>query len=282
MSVAERAFATKAALTEWVVKNRNGPVLLLDSDLLLLDSVDDIINQLNTKSLILVPARHPWVNWRKSAQFGLFSAGFLAANTGALPGLQAWKLMCFTACTASRLGGIYYEQKYLDYLVTVDRLCILKDSGINVSQTLLKLLAPKKIANGRWVLNDGTPLRIYHCSRSTDDRLELAELKRAYNRMGVEQLGISVPAMQQREVRIGNRFGFAALTRFMRIGILLDRLALLLSRFSLNLIIFHRVFTLSDHSLGTRFLETFSKRRSLIASLTSEKSQENEASTERD
>ena len=171
---------------------------------------------------------------------------------------------------ATKLGGLYYEQKYLDYFISVNGLCILRDPGINVSQTLLNLLKPEKNDDASWVLKDGTPLRVYHYSRSTDDRLELARQKQDYNRAGMEKLGMPMANIPHREVQVGNRIGLATLTRILRVGGFLDQLALHLSRFSKGLITIHRVFTLNEHSLRKRFVETFKERHILLETLKSQ------------
>ena len=171
---------------------------------------------------------------------------------------------------ATKLGSLYYEQKYLDYFISVNGLYILSDPGINVSQTLLNLLQPRKNEDESWALKDGTPLRVYHCSRSTDDRLELARLKRDYNHAGMEKIGMPMTNVPHRKVQVGTRIGLAALTRILRIGGFLDQLALHLGRFSKGLITIHRVLTLNEHSLRKRFVETFKERHILLKTLKSQ------------
>jgi hypothetical protein len=267
MSVPERAFASKSALVAWAVENREHPVLLLDSDLLFLSRIDDVIDCLQSHPLLLVPGRHPWDAWRKSANFGLFSAGIIGVAPAARAMTRAWRAMCFEACMATSLSGLYYEQKYLDYFVSVDGLKILNDPGINVSQTLLKLLAPQRLANGAWQVGDGTALRIYHASRSTDEEFELARIKADYNRRGLAAFGLSDTQRVPREQRTGNRIGLASFARALRIGSMLEGFAGALDRSSRGLITLHRVLTLHDHTLATRIKETFTRRRQLQATL---------------
>jgi hypothetical protein len=266
MSVPERAFASKSALVSWAVETRDKPTLLLDSDLLFLGPIDDIVEKLTGQGLLLVPGRHPWRDWKKTAQFGLFSAGVIGVGPGALPMARAWRAMCFDTCIASPFSGTYYEQKYLDYFVSEPSLEILNDSGINVSQTLLKLLAPRKDADGAWRVADGTALRIYHSSRSTNEEMELARLKSDYNRRGLAAFGLEQSAGAPREAKLGNKIGLAALIRLLRIGGALERVARLLDSSTRRLIMIHRVVTLHDHSLGTRMAEV-RRRHKLHAEL---------------
>ena len=260
MSVPERAFASKSALVAWAVETRGHPVLLLDSDLLFLSRIDDIIEMLRSHPLLLVPGRHPWDAWRKTANFGLFSAGIVGVTPKAVPMARSWRAMCFEACMATSLSGLYYEQKYLDYFVSVDGLKILNDPGINVSQTLLKLLGPRRAGNGAWMVGEKTMLRIYHASRSTDDEFELARMKADYNRRGIATLGLGEGRSGPREQRTGNRIGFAALVRALGIGGALEGVANFMDRMSRGLITLHRVLTLHDHTLAARFRELRRKR----------------------
>ncbi len=266
MSVPERAFASKSALITWAVETRNKPTLLLDSDLLFLAPFDDIIERLQTRGLLLVPGRHPWRDWKKTAQFGLFSAGVIGVGPDALQMARAWRAMCFDTCIASPFSGTYYEQKYLNYFVSEPSLEILNDPGINVSQTLLKLLLPRKDSDGNWRVADGTALRIYHSSRSTNEGVELTRLKSDYNQRGLTAFGLEQSGSAPREAKLGNRIGLAALVRFLRIGGGLEGLARLLDDLSRWMIATHRVVTLHDHTLRERIAET-GRRRVLHAAL---------------
>jgi len=266
MSVPERAFASKSALVAWAVESRNKPTLLLDSDLLFLGPIDDILERMQQQGLLLVPGRHPWRDWRKTAQFGLFSAGVIGVGSVALPMARAWRAMCFESCIASPFSGTYYEQKYLNYFVSEPSLEILNDSGINVSQTLLKILTPRKDADGSWRVSDGTTLRIYHSSRSTDEGMELARLKSDYNRRGLAAFGLDQSGSAPREAKLGNKIGLAALIRLLRVGGGLEGLARMLDGLTRRLITAHRVITLHDHSLGARMAE-LRRRQELHAAL---------------
>ncbi len=266
MSVPERAFASKSALSAWAVETRGRPMLLLDSDLLFLAAIDDVIETLNAHSLMLVPGRHPWRDWRKTAQFGLFSAGVIGVGPGGLDAAKAWRAMCFEACIASPFSDTYYEQKYLDFFVSDPGLKILNDPGINVSQTLLGILTPEKGEDGAWRVAGGAPLRMYHASRSTDESMELARLKADYNKRGLEAFGLAGTTEGPREERTGNRIGFATFVRWIRVGGLLESLARGLDGLNRRLILWHRVLTLNDHSLGERIAEA-RQRHKLHAAL---------------
>ncbi len=266
MSVPERAFASKSALVAWAVETRNRPVLLLDSDLLFLARTDDMIESLQHHPLLLVPGRHPWDAWRKTANFGLFSAGIIGVAPSAVSMARSWRAMCFEACMATSLSGLYYEQKYLDYFVSVDGLKIFNDPGINVSQTLLKLLGPRRNEDGSWQVTGGTPLRIYHASRSTDEEFELAKIKVEYNRRGLAAFGLA-EKLAPREQKTGSRVGLAALVRLVRIGSGLEGISNLLDRMSRGLITLHRVLTLNDGTLRARIHEAYRVRSRLQTSL---------------
>lgn len=167
---------------------------------------------------------------------------------------------------ATSLSGLYYEQKYLDYFISVDGLKIFNDPGINVSQTLLKLLAPRRSEDGAWQVGDGTSLRIYHASRSTDEEVELARMKADYNRRGLAAFGLA-EKRAPREQKTGNRVGLAALARILRIGSTLEGVSNLLDRMSRGLITLHRVLTLHDSTLHARIYEAYTQRSRLQAAL---------------
>ncbi len=266
MTMPERAFATKSALAVWTLETQRSPILLLDSDLLFLSKIDDIVESLTSHAMLLVPGRHPWQHWRKTAKFGLFSAGIIGFSPDAIAAVRAWRAMCFEACMAMPFANLYYEQKYLNYFVSQSGLRILDDTGINVSQTLMKLLAPRRNPDGAWVVGDDTPLRIYHASRSTDEDLELARIKVDYNKRGLDLLGMSERA-GPREQKAGGGIGFAAIVRMLRIGSLLDALSSGLESLSRWLVTAHRVLTLPDHSLRERVAQAGASRRRLLSEL---------------
>lgn len=272
MTRPERAFATKAALAVWALEQGHEGVMVLDSDLLFEEPIPDLITDCLENQVLLVAARHNLRHWRKSNTFGLFSAGIVGFAAAGLRAARIWKAQAFDECRALPVDGLYNEQKYLDYLVGSFDVSIVRDIGINVSPSTLKLVNPRQNAQGRWEADDGTPIRVFHYSRSADSNLPFARSKVDLNRRGLEKLkaGLPVASMAERMAVKAPPFSLARIVRLMRLGAAWDALPVLLARLSRVMFTLHRVLTLPDLTLPERWDQAFRRKQALHLKLEDE------------
>lgn len=263
MTRPERAFASKPALIEWVLANRADAVILLDSDLLFLERVDDLLAQLAHHRIVLMPGRHPLRNWSKARDHGLFSAGIIGLTKAALQPVREWKALCFETCTAMPLTGQYYEQTYLDMFAGLPGAAIVHDDGVNVSQTILARLAPRQ-SGDRWLVGGGTPLRVYHASRSSNTSFPLYQAKERLNTEGLAHLGI---ATSRPRGELGRQSLLGRFVRAVHLGRVADRTLKSLPVFARWLMESWRLITVSDRPLDERLLRARRDKRLLMASL---------------
>lgn len=264
MTRPERAFASKPALAEWTLLNVADAVVLLDSDLLFLDRIDDLLARFDRHNAILVPGRHPIRDWSKAHRFGLFSAGIIGLSRAALPAVRSWKALCFDSCMAMPMTGHYYEQTYLDAFVNLPGVSLVHDDGINVSQTILRRLAPREGPDGHWQSADGVPLRVFHASRSSDTAFPLYRAKMRLNAEGLAHLGVSD---QRSRNHPGRQALVGRLVRHLRLGAAIDGFARWVPRAARWSMESWRLLTVADRPLGERVLRARAHKRRLTSAL---------------
>lgn len=271
MDRAERAFATKAALSAWFLEKVAASLLLLDSDLLFLDRVDDLLNLLSKHPAMLVSGRHGIQSWNKSQRFGFFSAGVLGLTNNIIEEVKIWKAHCFENCSAIPLSGLYYEQKYLDSFVNIPNIAVVHDPGINISQTFLKRSHPYRDSEGRWCVSDGTRIRIFHASRSSDQDFSLYKDKQHINHQGLNKITTADDLTIRRQSRgaesmVATMFRRIAIGKF--INYLLESTPIVLRK----TMAIYRTLTIRELPLRERITETFLKKSRLLKTLHAESS----------
>ena len=179
MSTPEIAYATKAAAAYYLIKKYTDSLLILDADLLILEQIDDIIKSVKKSDVTLISANRDLIDWRRSNDIGLFSAGVIGFSKKSIKGLHWWKSECFNHTNINIFFGNYYEQKFLDYFVLNYNIKLIKDIGINLSSTFLKKAQPFfDVKKNKWLTDSGVPIRIFHQSRVTNH--EIYKLKNIY------------------------------------------------------------------------------------------------------
>ena len=245
MNRAERAFATKSALCNWFLTHQATALLLLDSDLLFLDRIDDLLAKFSGCPAILVAGRHGMEEWAKSNRFGLFSAGIVGLTTDIIQEVKKWKVACFENCSAVPLSGVYYEQKYLDAFVNVPGVALIHDPGINISQTFLKLMAPYQDEKNQWRVKDGTPIRIFHASRAADKTFPLYKEKELFNQRGLEKLSLETTSDVHRQAP-GAESQMAKIIRKISVGRYLTKVMNGIPLLSRKIMIVYRTLTIQE------------------------------------
>ena len=137
MTFAERAYASKSALAQYIINKISTSVLILDSDLLFLTKIDDVLSKISKFDITLFSSMHPLESWKKTKIVGIFSAGLVGFSSTGLEALNWWKKSCFEKTRVNIFEGIYNEQKYLDYMIGSFNTEIIRDFGVNLSATQL-------------------------------------------------------------------------------------------------------------------------------------------------
>jgi hypothetical protein len=277
MNRSERAFATKAALSAWCLETAVGSLLLLDSDLLFLDKVDDLIELLAKHPALLVASRHGVASWRKSQRFGLFSAGILGLTQKVINEVKLWKASCFDNCSAMPLSGLYYEQKYLDAFVNIPNIALIHDAGINISQTFLRRASVYRDDTNIWRTKDGTKIRIFHASRTSDKDLPLYKQKQLINIQGLKRIK-AVHTKTAKAKNRGTELIMAKMLRQLAIGKYITRVLRAVPTLSQNFMVIYRTITIRQFTIFGRLIETFSRKNQLSKKLHNESQEHYEQS----
>ena len=260
MTRAETAYASKSALAVWILQNYAKSVLILDSDLLFLEPIDDIVQEVQKHDATLTAARHPLQSWRKTNRVGLFSAGLIGFSQGGLPGALWWKGECFNETRVLPIGNVYNEQKYLDYLVGFYSTFIIRDWGINVSATILRSVNPQCDETGRWVASSGEAIRVFHQSRVTQH--PIVERKEAYNRKGDQLLFPNKRETVKQKAQGGSSRKFS-LVKWLRVGHLVEKFPLLIEALSRRLFELRQIVSQSEVGLISGYRHTYGIKRRL-------------------
>ena len=63
--------------------------------MLILEQIDDIIKSVKKSDVMLISANRDLIDWRRSNDIGLFSAGVIGFSKKSIKGLHWWKSECF-------------------------------------------------------------------------------------------------------------------------------------------------------------------------------------------
>ena len=247
MSMPEIAYATKSAAAYYLMKKYTDSLLILDADLLILEKIDDIINSAKKSDVTLISANRDLIDWRRSNDIGLFSAGVIGFSKNSIKGLHWWKCECFNHTNINIFFGNYYEQKFLDYFVINYNIKIIKDIGINLSSTFLKKVKPffdrkKK----KWLTENMVPIRIFHQSRVTNH--EIYKLKNTY----LQDLNFKIKSSNTKQKKI------------FQIDNVINLIRSILGTVVYIFIYLKRIFYQKQYNNLYAFRETFIRKKKLI------------------
>ena len=245
MSTAEIAYATKSAFSYFILKKKfYKSTMMLDSDLLILHKIDDLIKFTIQFPVMLMSARHNLEDWRRTNEIGLFSAGIMGFSQRSLSGLKWWMIQCFDNTNINIFNGNYYEQKYLDYFIMNFETKIIRDLGINVSSTILDKTKPFFCKKKKtWFTSDKKLIRVFHQSRTTNH--EIYELKKKF---------ITSQKNDKKKIKKKKIFNIEKILR-----IIVKRLAI-----CINLIIILKRIKSTDESFIVGLKEYFLKKKEIL------------------
>jgi len=166
--------------------------IYLDPDVLVLDSLDDLIARLKDSSLVLIPhITMPADNERDPAErrirlSGVYNLGFLGIqlDDSTATFLAWWGERLRSFCFADPLNGLFVDQSWVDFAPCFcDRVAIERDPRYDIAYWNLDQ-RPVRRSQGRWTCEAG-PVRFFHFSGFDAGRPE--QLSRFDNRVGREQ-----------------------------------------------------------------------------------------------
>lgn len=261
----ERAFTSKSALVEWTLEHGFDKCMFLDSDIMLLDRIDDVLNMLDKYDTILAPARFTMENWRKS-RAGNFNGGIYGFSKGGLRLLRIYKSLCFENCINLPIDNLFHDQKYLDLFIHYHGTGIIRDYGINVSGTDFDELQPHQKEDGNWYVKDNVPIRLFHATAVTPKSFGLVIKKHDLDIASFEKCGGKAKLKGDR-VAQKNKLKISSLANLLRV----NRLIRLYWIYYVDLIkvfqCINRIISLPDYNIPTRWKETFKKKGPLLEKL---------------
>lgn len=115
-------------------------VIYVDNDIYFFDAYQFLFDGLDTDRMLLTPhwrCINPFINedyFIVNYTDGVYNAGFVAANRGAVDILDAWALMCNYRCEKNKEKGLWDDQKYLDLLPSrFEGIGTIRHRGCNVA-----------------------------------------------------------------------------------------------------------------------------------------------------
>lgn len=168
----ELCAALKPALLRELFRRGHRTAVFLDPDMLVLDSLDPLLEAAAAHSLTLTPHLLPEAAdapgkalERALLLAGMFNGGVIGAscNEETLRFLDWWARRLRTHSIDNVRDGFHCDQRWLDLAPAfVADLCILRDPGVNAAYWRLKWLRVEQQSEAFFI--NGEPLRLFHFS----------------------------------------------------------------------------------------------------------------------
>jgi hypothetical protein len=168
--VMEMATAVKPKLLHWLLDRGNTIVCYLDPDIVVYDTLDDIVSTAESDAIVLVPhALKPFPRdgllptEYSIMRGGVFNLGFIAVGQGARPFLTWWHERLATDAIDATEIGLFADQRWVDFVPTLFVHSVCKNPGMNVAYWNVHERGVARI-NGRLVTSNGVSIRFFHFS----------------------------------------------------------------------------------------------------------------------
>jgi glycosyltransferase involved in cell wall biosynthesis len=168
--VTELATAVKPWAFQYLFARGATVVIFLDPDIEVFDSLGSLETLTREHGMVLTPhitkplpqdGKSP--SERDLLQSGTYNLGFLALSAGkAQAFLPWWSERLRRDCLNDAAGGLFVDQRWIDFAPTLFEPHILKDPGYNVAYWNLPHRALER--DGDRILVNGHPLRFFHYS----------------------------------------------------------------------------------------------------------------------
>lgn len=177
----EYCAAFKPALIAHLLRRGYDKIIYFDSDILILNPLDDILRELEEPVVLLTPHLHRPARGEGQEQAeldillaGTFNTGFVAVSKGGDTAefLDWWGARARTHGFDDRPAGMFADQKWVDLAPSLFKgVRILRHPGCNVGYWNLNFRTVA-CSDGRWTI-DGADLVFFHFSGFDPDQPEL-------------------------------------------------------------------------------------------------------------
>lgn len=174
-NIVEACTAVKGPFLKQLMSSSYDAVIYLDPDTCLFSKLNDIIQQLNSYSIILTPHQLSPDNERRSIidneicslKTGIYNLGFLAVRNDSEGKRFSdwWSDRLINFCYDDIVNGLFVDQRWCDHIPSFfERVLINKDPGLNVASWNLSGRELKFNSHGNLEVN-GHPLKFWHFTK---------------------------------------------------------------------------------------------------------------------
>lgn len=174
-------WSLKPVFLHFLLEKTVDKVLYVDNDIYFYGDYTFLFDLLDNYDFLLTPHNYPRdpnkdQNWLEANfRVGLYNAGFVGVNKGAVKDLEWWAGCCAYRCEKNALRGMFDDQKYLDLIpVMNEKACIVRHKGCNVAEWN-KAVISRSEENGRLILGGKYPLIFIHFNGTTVRAIERGE-----------------------------------------------------------------------------------------------------------
>ncbi|RYF82651.1 MAG: hypothetical protein EON98_11115 [Chitinophagaceae bacterium] len=169
-------WALKPVFLQYLLKQLDS-VIYLDNDIHFFSSFNFLFEELNNHSMLLTPHWSSFDPLPHTSDFelnfkiGLFNAGFVGVNRGAMKALNWWTEVCLFKMSKDTSEGYFVDQRYLDLLPIIDEnIGIVRHQGCNVGGWNIHQNKRYSV-DGKVLINDKYPVVFVHFNQSTFDQI---------------------------------------------------------------------------------------------------------------
>jgi hypothetical protein len=161
-------WALKPIFISYLLEYGFNKVIYTDCDIYFYNDYHFLFDELDTSSILLTPH---WINsdplkdelsFLSLLRDGIFNAGFIGANTMALPALTWWANVCHYSMDVNPEVKIREDQGYLNlFPVKFEKVNIIRHRGCNVS-AWNQIECKRELVNGEVLINGLYPIIFIH------------------------------------------------------------------------------------------------------------------------
>jgi len=175
-NIVEMCTAVKGPVLDLLINSGADKVIYLDPDIAVFESLQPIVDLLDSNDVILTPHQLESDNTDiairdneiGSLKFGIYNLGFVAISNRKEGKRFAkwWKDRLIDYCYDDVCNGLFTDQRWCDHVpVFFDNVKILKDPGYNVASWNLSNRKFSIDEKGKILINSEYPLRFYHFTK---------------------------------------------------------------------------------------------------------------------
>jgi hypothetical protein len=163
----------KSVFLRYLTEHKADKVVYTDNDIYFHGHYRFLFDLLDEYNFLLTPHHYPRdphlnQNWLETNfKVGLYNAGFIGVNKGAVSSLVWWAECCAYRCEKNPLRGAFDDQKYLDLIpVMNEKAHIVRHKGCNIAEWN-KDEIKRSLKDGKVWLDEVFPLVFIHYNGTT-------------------------------------------------------------------------------------------------------------------